>query len=490
MPKLIIEGEVPTSITDPFIVYQLYNNFDAAITCQLHPIIDAQLDNSTRFIYRHEMELQKLCLEMSTKGFPINLFTLADLLHKLEQREIRAMHILHSCTQAIGFGLLNPNSPKQVADFFYRFLRLPAITTYDSKTRQQKITTDIKAMEKLRENYPISVVFVNAILAAREAHKMASVFRRGLEPNYHLRCNFTPSGTDTGRMSSQRNPFNRGTNAQNLTNEVRSVIEAPDDWYILNVDLKTAESIAVGYVSGDQAYIHACMTGDLHTAVAKQNWKHLPWTGDLHRDKKIAEQPYYRMFSYRDMAKRGGHLTNYYGTPRTAGQHLKLPTKVMQEFQDGYFAEFPGLAKWHLQTIATIQSEAVIVTQFGRKRRFWGRSGDKETHRAAIAYEPQSLVADLMNTGLMKIQRWIIAEGHTRVLSLLAQVHDAGVFLIHKSVIHALVPQIQELLKVPLDFGTKGVMVIPSDASIGKRWYKSKTDPLALQDYAPTKVYP
>lgn len=486
MPTIEVCGAIPEGL-DAFTTYQLYNNFDSAITAQLLDVMRAELDNNTSHIYRHEMRLQRLCLEMSTKGFPIDVMQLAELLHRLQVREARALHILHRCCEAVGFPPLNPNSPKQVADFFYNHLGLPEQTVYDKSTRQQKVSTDIKALEKLRTLYPVSVIFVNCILAARENHKMGSVFRRGLEPDYRLRCNFNPAGTDTGRMSSQKNPFNRGTNAQNLTNEVRKVIalDPAGEFCIVNFDLKTAESIAVGYISGDQEYIKACESGDLHTQVARMNWPSLPWTGDLSRDKKIAEQPYYRMFSYRDMAKRGGHGTNYYGTPRTMGMHLKLPTKVLDEFQSGYFAAFPGIPRWHLSTIAEIQTSGVITTAFGRRRRFWGRSSDAETHRAAIAYHPQSLVADVINSGLLNVQEWIVRERLFNDISLIAQVHDAGVFLIRKSLVHSFVPIILEHLKVPIDFPGVGVMVIPSDVTLGYRWYKSKTDPLAQRDYSP-----
>lgn len=488
MPKIEITGEVPEGL-DAFTTYQLYNNFDSAITAQLVPAVREQLlllSNTAAHIYAHEMDLQKLCLEMGSQGFPIDIMAQAELLHKLRRNEERAMHILDRCTDAIGFGPLNPRSSLQVQNFFYKHLRLPEQKTYDKATRQQKVTTDIKALEKLRENYPIARIFVNAILAAREASKMASVFRRGLESNYKLRCNFSPAGTDTGRMSSQKNPFGRGTNAQNLTDEVRKVIcDTDPNYYILQFDLKTAESIAVGYLSGDEAYIEACLSGDLHTAVARMNWPDLPWTGDLKADKAIAEKPYYRMFSYRDMAKRGGHATNYYGTARTVGMHLKLPTKVIQDFQDKYFEVFPGIPRWQLGIIAEIQTVGKITTPFGRTRRFWGRSGDATTHRAAIAYGPQSLVADVMNTGLLKAQRWIIANGLQSRIQLLAQVHDAGIFRCHRSIIHRVAKEITRELEVPIDFGKLGAMVIPSDLTVGKRWCKPKNSPEGQVSYSP-----
>jgi DNA polymerase I - 3''-5'' exonuclease and polymerase domains len=338
---------------------------------------------------------------------------------------------------------------------------------------------------------------------------MASVFKRGLEPHTrHLRCNFSPSGTDTGRLSSQQNVYNRGTNAQNLTNSARQVISAPDGYCILNFDKKTAESIAVGFISGCRAYIDACLSGDVHTSAARLVWPQLDWTGDLRHDKKLAESPFYRMFTYRDMAKRGGHGTNYYGTPPTMASHLKVDTKFVADFQDAYFAAFPEISEWHLRVIAAIQQTGVLTNALGRERRFWGRSDDASVHRSAIAFEPQSLVADEMNLSLIQAQEFLLKEcrdaktyrasARDRRLyplraNLRAQVHDAGVFIVPIEAVNELAPKIQAQLIHPVDYGDLGVMRIPTDCLIGKTWCKqpkptasaTRWERLGLRDFKP-----
>lgn len=470
MPYIETEGEIPANL-DAFTTYQAYNVLDCAVTAQLLPVMLPKLNANQQQTYRREIRVLALCLELSSKGFPIDQMCLAELLYSLEKDERKALQIFHRFCAAVDFRPANPRSTKDIAELFYNHLGLPEIYDYDRKTKSRKVSTDIKALEKLRTNYPIAVPLVNAILAYREAAKMGSVFKRGLEPTTGvLRCNFSPTGTETGRLSSQQNPYGRGTNAQNLTDRIRQVICAPEGFAILNFDLKTAESIAVGFISGCKAYIDACLSGDLHTAVAKLNWKHLPWTGDLSRDKTIAERPYYRHFSYRDMAKRGGHGTNYYGTPRTMAIHLKLPTRTLEEFQTAYFGAFPEIQQWHLDVIARIQRDGAITTALGRERRFWGRPDDAATHREAIAFEPQSLVGDIMNLGLIEAQLWL--KKHCPEASLVAQVHDAGVFIVPINGLDEIAKEIQTRLIVPVDFGSLGTMIIPSDISIGRRWCK------------------
>jgi DNA polymerase I-like protein with 3'-5' exonuclease and polymerase domains len=429
---------------------------------------------------------------MSTKGLPIDQLPLAELLYELEKNEQKAMHRLHQFCDAVEARHINPRSTTDVPWLFYNHLGIPPIYEYDRKTKQRKVTSDIKALEKIRENYPIAVPLVNAILAVREASKMASVFKRGLEPRGSvLRCQFTPTGTETGRLSSQQNPYGRGTNAQNLTDRVRQAITAPDGYAILNLDLKTAESIAVGYISGCRAYIEACLTGDVHTAASRINWPEVPWTGDIKKDQELAEKPYYRWFSRRDIMKKGGHGTNYYGKPHTIATVAlsgMVPTSVVEQFQRDYFKAFPEIEAWHKETIARIQTDGIIVTQLGRERRFWGRPDDAATHREAIAYSPQSLVGDVMNEGLVQVLSWLHKEckdahifiGRNKKLipfkphlvDLRAQVHDAGVFLIPIEALDTLAPIVQKKLEYPVDFGDLGVMTIPSDMMVGKRWNK------------------
>jgi DNA polymerase I-like protein with 3'-5' exonuclease and polymerase domains len=487
-----MEGEIPTGL-NAFTNYQAYNILDSAVTAQLTPVMKARLNDNTRITYEREMRLQSLCLEMSTKGFPIDQFCLAELLWQLEKDEARALLCLHKFCEAVNFRPVNPNSKKDVPELFYQHFGIPPIYNYDRKTRERKITVDEKALEKIRGNYPIALPFVNAILAAREARKMGSVFKRGLEPaTGALRCQFSPSGTETGRLSSQQNPYGRGTNAQNLTDRVRQGITAPDGYAILNLDLKTAESSAVGYLSGCVAYINACLSGDVHTAGCRIVWPELPWTGNIALDKDIAEQVFYRWFTYRDFMKKGGHGTNYYGTPPTL-QKVAFASQVtiafVEEFQTKYFGGFPEIKEWQLSTIAEIQQVGTLVTPLHRERRFWGRPDDAATHREAIAFRPQSLVADVMNEGLMQVQAWLLRncrEGKTflgrngrllpfrpTVADLRAQVHDAGVFLVPLDGLAELAPAVQKQLEYPVDFGNLGTMLIPSDMSVGKRWNKA-----------------
>lgn len=484
-------GVLPSGLT-AFQTYQAYNCLDSCITAQLLPVMKPMLSAGQAERYRFKMRLQSLCLEMSRKGLPTNQMAVLELVRQLDLEASKAKNALHLFCTAVWGPLINPNSWQQVESFFYDFLELPPIWQYDHKTKQRKRGTNRDALEKIRDRYPSAQPFVNAILTYRESTKLASVFKRGLEPRTgRLRCGVSPSGTETGRLSSQRNPFGRGTNAQNLNDRVRRVVEAPEGFLLAYPDLKTAESFVVGYRAGSRKYVDAC-SRDLHTAVSQLVWKKLPWTGDLEKDKAIAERPFYRFFSYRDMAKRGGHLTNYYGQPPMMATHLKIDRKVCQDFQREYFTAFPELQQWHLEVIAKIQTEGRMTTITGFERMFWGRSDDPATHREAIAFEPQSVVADLENEGLMQVQDWLIRHcDYRRIMAhadagLLMQVHDAGLFLIPIDGAEQILPEILERMIVPVEWPEMGTMRIPTEMSVGLNWGKCKPkNPAGLRPWRP-----
>ena len=207
----------------------------------------------------------------------------------------------------------------------------------------------------------------------------------------------------------------------------------------------------------------ACEGGDLHTVVASMCWQDLPWTGDLKKDKAIAESPYYRHFTYRDMSKRGGHASNYMTTPPTMSKHLKLPKKITQAFQDAYFERFPEIRQWHTWVAQQLQTIGYIDNSFGFRRFFLGRRYDDTTLRAAVAHLPQS-----DNAIMTKISLYHIWNNMPEV-QVLHENHDNVLFQYLEEDEPWVVNKAMNLMDVPLEHEGR-TMIIPSDAKVGWMW--------------------
>jgi hypothetical protein len=244
------------------------------------------------------------------------------------------------------------------------------------------------------------------------------------------------------------------------------------------IDLSQAESYLVGAIIWnlsargefgnkdripDGRYLDACESGDLHTTVCKLVWPELPWKSLPDADRVIADQLFYRHFSYRDMSKRGGHATNYYGKPYTIAKHLAVESKVIESFQERYFATFPGIRDYHYWAARSLQVDGYIISLMGRKRWFFGRRDDDVTLREAIAYNPQEGVATILNTGMLQVWR-------ANVCQMLSQQHDAILIQYPQEQEDIIIPQVRKLIQVHVPLERGRILSIPNDVKTGWNW--------------------
>lgn len=448
-----------------------YNALDCMITLEVFREIAPQLTAVTELTYDFERALQSPLLEMMLRGILVDQETRWRMEQVLVEEKRRLEANLNLLTQALDVESLNANSPPQMKDFFYNVLNLPPV--YKHNRGDSTLTLDRDALEKLKA-YLWARPFINHILAIRDHTKLISVLRKGVDKDSRIRTSYNIAGTETGRLSSSTNAFGSGDNLQNWTDRVRVVCVADPGRKLAYIDLEQAESRIVGACAwrdtGDDSYWRACESGDLHTAVTKMVWPELAWTGDPAIDKKVANAKFYRDFSYRDMAKRLGHGSNYRGGAVTMAKHLKIQKDVVERFQSQYFDAFPCLLGWHRAVSDKLHHSASLTTLLGRTRAFFGRTWDDATLREAIAYEPQSVVADALNLAMLKV--W---EANVPGVQLLAQIHDAILIQYPEDEEERILPAVLSLMTVPIPVNERTI-TIPSEALVGWNWAKKSKD--------------
>jgi DNA polymerase I-like protein with 3'-5' exonuclease and polymerase domains len=400
----------------------IYNGLDCCVTSEVYQEISKHITANGQHTYDFSRALQAPVLETMLRGITVNMPARADMLQKYQSRETQLRLQLDFLAKAAWGKSLNPASPKQLQAFFYAHLNLPEQHIFVKGKR--KVSTNRDSLERLRP-YFYALPFINHILAIRDAAKMRSTLASAVDEDNRMRFSLSIAGTETGRFSSYKNYRRTGMNGQNITEGLRQIFEADPGKKLAYFDLEQAESRITGLmawlVSGKSTYLDACDSGDLHTTVTKLIWPGLGWTGNAKEDKALAESPFYRHYSYRDMSKRGGHGTNYYGKPPTMAKHLNVDVNLVELFQQKYFDEFPEIAEYHLWVADQLQREQRLVTPFRRERVFFGRSWDEATLRKAIAFIPQSSIADMLNRGMLLVWKLHLIE-------LLLQVHDAILF--------------------------------------------------------------
>ncbi len=503
MPTIINTATLQPGDGTPLDRHQVYCGLDSCVTIEVHPAIYKLLDPETKLIYDFERALQAPVLEMSLRGILTDGYEVSKLFHIYEKRKLRIYDIVQKYAMVVWGDSLNPGSHVQLKEFFYERMRIPKIYKYEKG--QRKLTVNRDALEKIQQ-YRYARPIAIAVLAYRDMQKKMGVLNSGIDDDDKMRFSWNIGGTNTGRFSANENVYGGGTNSQNITDELRKIFIAEEGKKLAYLDLAQAESRVTAYISGDEAYISACESEDLHTAIAMLIWPELDWSSGPNRnpaaDRETAEKKFWRHWSYRDISKRGGHLTNYVGTAAANAKQLHVSVETMKRFQFLYFKAFPGIRRMHTDVARGLQTTAIITTPLGRRRLFFGRNYEDDILRKGVAYTPQGTVADILNLGMWRVWREML-ESRTIAkevnfvgvagASLLSQLHDAILIQYDDdpAVERRVIARAKELMTVPVqvtdmrlrDAKTRE-MVIPVDATVGWNWAKaSKDNPDGLVPY-------
>lgn len=473
---------------DPALSLYVYNGIDCAVTHEIDSVLQSMFDATTRRTYQFSLALRAPILDMAMTGIKVDLGALRqaqlDIAKEMSQLKRGLSYLLTE-----GFGLppnYNWNSTQQLQRFFYDHLGLTPVRSR-SATGGYTRTTNRHALETLAAKYITVRPICNYILALKRLEKSRQFLNTPLDSDGRLRCSWNIAGTNTGRLASTQSDFATGTNSQNIDRALRQIFVPSPGMKLGNFDLEQADARNVGAICwnlglpsldtcGD--YLDACEAADLHTEVSKILWPDLPWTGDASADKTLCNDkanPFYHTHTHRDCAKRIGHGVNYLGV-KSVAQATGIPLTTLEQFRDRYYDAYPCIQWWHRRVRTQLQATHQITTLMGRRRTFYGRPNDDTTLREAVAYEPQSITADVVNTGLLRVWR----EVGTRA-RVLAQVHDSILVEYPEDEEERIVPAILELMAVPIQLKRGRAFTIPVEAKVGYNWADaSKTNPRGL----------
>ncbi len=492
----------PDSPLDASLKHQVYCALDCTVMSEAFGEVQKTYGSRSALIYEFEKALQAPYLSMMLRGFLVDdtarQIAARDLRRRIEFLTQRLNALSEAVWQAplIRSGKKLPHS-SVLAEFFYKRMQIPEQWIYQKG--EKKLSTNREALERL-EAYVYARPFISLLLSLRDLYKQLQVFETDIDADGRYRTSYNIAGTETGRPSSSENPFGTGGNAQNIAPSLRYVFTSDKGWKLAVIDLEQVEARDVGFFCGclfnDWSYLDACESGDLHTSNARRIWPELNWTGIIEEDRKVAERNFYREFSYRDMAKRGSHLSNYMGTAYTMARVLKIPQHLAEEFQARYCRGRPEDAKRSLPMIEPafpciprfwqwisqqLQTTGVLTTPFHRTRHFFGRADDNATLREAIAYPSQSTTADRMNLGLWRVWKNIPQ------VELLAQTYDSITFQYREAEEeNDIIFEALERIKVELVAPNGRSYVVPGEAKVGWNWQnESEKNPDGLKKFSP-----
>lgn len=457
----------------------IYNGLDCCVTLEVLEQTLPQLDNLTGGTYALSLSLQAPVLEMNLRGVLIDeterqraITTYRADSERLERNLYRIVH------EGIGYADFRNTAKTKawrsnslVAALLYDVLRLPEIRKRNDRGEMAR-TVNRDALERLQVHFIARPVIAH-ILALRDFGKKIGVLETKVDSDRRIRTSYNIGGTTTGRFSSSLNDFGTGGNLQNIEERLRRIFIADPGMKFANIDLEQADSRNVGAlcwnVFRDPKYLDACESGDLHTSVSRMSRPELPWTGDLKKDRAIADQPYYRHHSLRHMCKVLGHGTNYLGSPFEMAKHTKIEQSIIKDFQALYFNTFPAIQRLHEWVAQQLLEIGNLVTPFGRKRWFFGRRDDRDTLKQAVAFLGQSMTADEMNFAMLALWR-------LNLIQILLQGHDSILIQYPEEKENEIVPQVLSAMRVPLELEASRKFVVPVEIQVGWNWGKADKD--------------
>lgn len=455
-----------------------YNGYDCCITHEILSVIQDQLDEHTGPTYEFSKALQGPALEMRLRGVLVDKERKAEVIDELYDKiDLLETNLEKIVLEGLGLHSFNWRSNPDLHDVFYNRLGIPPII------RGGKPTVNRDALERL-ESYQVARPIVRHIQALRELGKKIGVLKTEIDPDGRVRTSYNIAGTSTGRFSSSLSDFGTGTNLQNTEESLRSIFISDPGYKFAKCDGAQIQSRIVGAIEwqlfDDGKYLDACESDDLHTVVAKMCWPNLPWTGDIKKDKAVAETPFYRHYTHRFMCKKIGHGSNFKGQPPTISIQTKLPQSVIEQFQPKYFKAFPAHYKWFEWTANQLRTTGYIISLDGRKRWHLGRRGEDSGVRDMLAYQAQATEAYIINNGMLKI--W-----HDRTAIIMMHDHDALTFMYPEELEDEVIPKIMAGLVFPVELKNGRTLIIPYDCKVGwnRGEYNEATNRDGLRDYTP-----
>jgi DNA polymerase-1 len=216
-------------------------------------------------LYRDvEMPFWEVLARMEAEGIALD----AAYLRELGREFADGAEKLRREIDALAGFALNPNSPKQLAEFFFEKLGLPVI----HKTKKGGRSTDEEALTALAVQHPIPA----KILAYRELAKLRSTYVDALlermDPAFgRVRTTFNQAGTATGRLSSA------DPNLQNIPvrtphgRKIRRAFVAGKGQALLSADYSQIDLRVLAHLSGDPALVGSFEKGeDVHLRTASE----------------------------------------------------------------------------------------------------------------------------------------------------------------------------------------------------------------------------
>lgn len=271
---------------------------------------------------------------------------------------------------------------------------------------------------------------------------------------------------------------------------VRSIVLAPKDHLLVNMDLAQAESWIVAYLANEPTMKHVLAHGDIHRETAQRAFANLSdedWEAFPSSEKKTRRyggKQYNHATAYRMGPEQAARVINKKSDQPPYWTVTIAESKVLHKAWHDYY----HIRGWWSELEFQLNKNRTLVTPYGRMMYFFDHWGD-ELFKKATAFIPQSTVADHLNGvvqdelgvigGLLEVDRQFVVPGHIQIVN---QSHDSILFEVHRDTCVEICSQIHNFLLRPIVINGEEFR-IPVDCEIGERWGELEEQKRAMGSY-------
>lgn len=468
-----------------------YNGMDSIVPIEANPkqLKHLQLQHNVE-TYDRQRKLILPLIYMGEKGIKVDV---QGMLSYQEESQRELDSLVDQLKYEVGHEI-NPNSPQQLKDYFYKECGLKP---YKSRNTGND-STDVDALKRIFRLNGKGSQAARLMLDIRSLSKRISTYLNigKVDPDGRYRSSYKPVGAETGRLSSGQTIFGTGGNQQNWPHDLLRFFLCDEGYILYSFDLSQIENRIVAYVGGVIPQIEAFESGiDLHRLTASIIFNK-PY--DSISDEDGSSSLGDGRQSERYWGKKGNHATNYdvsFKTFALVNEMSEVDAKqVLESIHRGYPQIRGG---YHLVIQEMLRRNRMVTNLFGRNRLFLGpifpdrftpKSACDTTFREAYAQLPQSTCADKMNEQGVEFvyynQQWF------KPVEILTQIHDSLVFQIPLSVpwkVHAeILLRIKDSLETPLVWHGRSIKT-PVDLAIGLNMYKKQMKEIKSKNF-PSEV--
>lgn len=459
-----------------------YNAIDSIVCAEALPKQMVDLEKQRNYYtYLRKAKSVLPYVFMMENGIRINLGSMSQAYDEMgieiERTLLKLQAQCQKVTENPTFNL-NPNSPKQVANYFYVTKGLPAYRHKGS------VTTNEKALKRIaRKGHGEA----STILKLRGLTKERSTFLdpAKVDPDGRMRCSYNPVGTRYARASSSENIFGTGNNLQNQPHRILTHFLADQHHVFYGPDLSQAENRIVAYEGRIAPMIKCFEEGNDVHGLTTQIILAIIYGPEKCQDIGIKSLSHLGdgKKTWRDWGKKANHGLNYDQRYKAFSLQNEIPERDGKLIVDTYHKGYPEVRSgYHAYVQKCINTNRTLTNLMGRQTIFLDAIDDN-LYKEAYACIPQGTVGDVIDQRGLS---FVYYNGNPifEFVKLCIQIHDQIGFQI-PTPYHPTTPvswathaRILNLVKAslerPLYTHYKKKFVIPADFMMGVSLNKSE----------------